>query len=252
MNSHIKILILNWNGKDLLKSCIDSVIAIDYPNFSVMVIDNGSSDGSLDMITDNYSDVEILSLDNNYGFSGGYNQYLKQLKDESSEFIMLLNNDTVVDSAILNSFIHAKEQFGDNQIYCGKIYYMDSPEIIWYAGGKVNLKWGCISHRGIRKQDSTKFSNPMQTDYVTGCCLFTSNEVINQLNGFNEQFDMYGEDVDLCLRAHKMGINCYYWPDAMIWHQVSASLGGNYSISKMIKKIKSFIRLFKIHRLGKI
>ena len=100
--------------------------------------------------------------------------------------------------------------------------------------------------------ESPKFSNPMQTDYVTGCCLFTSNEVMNQLNGFNEQFDMYGEDVDLCLRAHKMGINCYYWPDAMLWHQVSASLGGNYSISKMIKKIKSCIRLIKIHRLGKI
>ena len=252
MISHIKVLILNWNGKDLLKPCLDSVIAIDYPNFSVIVIDNGSTDGSLDMITNNYPDVEILSLDKNYGFSGGYNRYLKQLKDESSEYLMLLNNDTVVDSDILNSFINAKEQFGDNQIYSGKIYYLDNAEIIWYAGGKVNLKWGCIFHRGIREQDSPEFSSPMQTDYVTGCCLFTSNEVINKLNGFNEQFDMYGEDVDLCLRAHKMGINCYYWPDAMIWHQVSASFGGNYSISKMIKKIKSCIRLIKIHHLGKI
>ena len=247
MISHIKVLILNWNGKDLLKSCLDSVIAIDYSNFSVMVIDNGSSDGSLDIITDNYPGVEILSLDKNYGFSGGYNRYLKQLKDESSEFIMLLNNDTVVDSAILNSFIHAKEQFGDNQIYGGKIYYQDNPEVIWYAGGKVNLKWGYISHRGIRKQDSPEFSNPMKTDYVTGCCLFTSNKVINKLNGFDEQFDMYGEDVDLCLRAIKIGIQCYYWPKAKLWHHVSASSGGAFTIKKLSKKMMGVMRLLIKH-----
>ena len=209
-------------------------MAIDYPNFSVMVIDNSSSDGSLNMIIDNYPDVEISPLDQNYGFSGGYNRCFNRLKDETSEFIMLLNNDTVVDSAILNNFIHAKEQFGDNQIYGGKIYYLDNPEIIWYAGGKVTLKWGCISHRGIRKQDSPEFSIPMQTDYVTGCCLFTSNEVMNQLNGFDEQFNMYGEDVDLCLRAKQVGIQCYYWPKAKLWHNVSASLGGAFTINKLI------------------
>ena len=132
---HIKILILNWNGKQLLKACLDSVTAIDYPNFSIMVIDNGSSDGSLDMITDNYPNVESLSLDENYGFAGGYNRYFTQLNDDASEFILLLNNDTEVNSDILNSFIEAKEQFGDNQIYGGKIYYRDNPEVIWYAGG---------------------------------------------------------------------------------------------------------------------
>ena len=149
MKPNIKILILNWNGKDLLKSCLDSVLAIDYPNYSVLVIDNGSTDGSLDMIKENYSKVEILALDKNYGFAGGYNQYFTQLKKESSEFIMLLNNDTEVDSDILNSLNEARKFFGDNHIYGGKIYYHDDPESIWYAGGRVNLKWGRICHRGI-------------------------------------------------------------------------------------------------------
>jgi len=77
--------------------------------------------------------------------------------------------------------------------------------------------------------------------------LFTSNEVINQLNGFNEQFDMYGEDVDLCLRAKNAGIQCYYWPKAKLWHHVSASLGGAFTIKKLSKKMMGIGRLLIKH-----
>ena len=163
----------------------------------------------------------------------------------------MLNNDTEVDPNILTSFIQAKDQYGSKHLFGGKIYYQDNPGRIWYAGGRVNLKYAKISHRGIRKQDSTVFSKPMQTDYITGCCLFTSNKVMNQLNGFDEQFNMYGEDVDLCLRAKQKGIICYYWPDAKLWHHISASIGGNYSISKMLKKMKAYIRLIRNYHLKK-
>ena len=249
MTPHIKILILNWNGKDLLKHCLDSVIAIDYPNYSVIMIDNGSSDGSLDMVQENYSKVECLALDRNYGYAGGYNRCFAQLKDETAEFIMLLNNDTVVDVDILNSFNNARMKFGDSHIYGGKIYYLDDPNKIWYAGGRVKLKYINISHWGIRKQDSPEFSNPIETDYITGCCLFTSMEVINKLNGFDERFNMYGEDVDLCLRAKNRGINCYYWPDAKLWHHVSASLDGAFSLKKLSKKLIGIGRLYNKHYL---
>ena len=247
MTPHIKIIILNWNGVHLLKPCLDSITSIDYPNYSVVVIDNGSSDGSLEIVKENYPSVEILALDQNYGFAGGYNRCFAKLTDDTLEFILLLNNDTEVDSDILNSFIQAKEQFGHNQIYGGKIYYQNNPENIWYAGGKVKLKWGYISHQGIRKQDSPEFSSHMETDYVTGCCMFTSMEVINKLNGFDEGFNMYGEDVDLCLRAKKLRINCYYWPAAKLWHHVSASLGGAFTIKKLRKKILGICRLLIKH-----
>ena len=249
MNPHIKILILNWNGKHLLQPCLNSVTAINYPNYSIMVIDNGSTDGSLDMVKKNYPNVEYMDLDKNYGYSGGYNRCFSKLKKESSAFIMLLNNDTEVDSDILNSFNDAREKFGDNYIYGGKIYYHHTPQQIWYAGGKVNLQLGWISHRGIRKMDSKEYSVPMETDYVTGCCLFTSMGVMNQLEGFDEQFSMYGEDVDLCLRAKKRGIKCYYWPDAKLQHHVSSSIGGNYSIIKIKNKLTACIRLIRKHHL---
>jgi len=249
MKPHIKILILNWNGKDLLKPCLDSVLAINYPDYSVLVIDNGSSDSSIEMLSKYYPRVEIMALNRNYGFSGGYNQYFNQLKEESSDYIMLLNNDTEVDSDILSSFNDAREKFGTKHLYGGKIYYHDDPERIWYAGGEVNLKWGRITHRGIRKPDLNEFSVPCLIDYVTGCCLFTSMEVINQLNGFDERFNMYGEDVDLCLRAKAEDINCYYCPDAKLWHHVSASLGGAFTIKKLSKKMIGIGRLLIKHYL---
>ena len=247
MTAHIKILILNWNGKHLLKPCLDSVFEIDYPNYSVMVIDNGSTDNSVKMVKENFSEVELLELENNNGFAGGYNLCFTQLKNGYSEFVLLLNNDTEVDPTILSSFNDAREMYGDNNLYGGKILYQDKPNLIWYAGGNVNLKRAKISHRGIRQNDSAEFSKPLQTDYITGCCLFTSMEVLNQLNGFDERFNMYGEDVDLSLRAKQKGINCYYWPDAKLYHHVSASLGGNYSINKMLKKMKAYIRLIRKH-----
>ena len=240
-------MILNWNGKKLLKPCLDSVLAIDYPNYSVLVIDNGSTDGSVDIVQQNYPEVEILVFDQNYGFSSGYNRCITELKEESSEFIMLLNNDTEVDLGLLTSFNAAREKFGDNHIYGGKIYYKGDPERIWYAGGEVDLKWGHISHRGLRKPDSDEFSVPCKTDYITGCCLFTSIRVMKRLNGFDEYFNMYGEDVDLCLRAKKVGINCYYWPDAKLWHHVSASLGGEFTIKKLSKKMMGISRLLIKH-----
>ena len=249
MTAHIKILILNWNGKHLLKPCLDSVSAIDYPNYSVMVIDNGSTDNSVKMVKENFSEVELLELENNNGFGRGYNRCFTRLKDEYSGFILLLNNDTEVDPTILSSFIQAKEMYGDNNLYGGKIFYQETPNLIWYAGGNVNLKRAKISHRGIRQNDSAEFSKPLQTDYITGCCLFTSMEVINQLNGFDERFKMYCEDVDLCLRAKKEGINCYYWSNAKLWHHVSASLGGAFSIKKMSKKLIGIGRLYNKHYL---
>jgi len=249
MTPHIKILILNWNGKNLLKPCLDSVTAIDYPNYSIMVIDNGSVDDSVKMVNENFPEVEILKLKNNYGFAGGYNRCFAQLRDEYSELILLLNNDTEVDPDILNSFIQAKEKYGDNNLYGGKIFYQKNPEVIWYAGGNVNLKYLKISHRGIRQTDSVGYSKPMQTDYITGCCQFSSMEIINQLNGYDEIFDMYGEDVDLCLRAKAEGINCYYCPDAKLWHHVSASLGGTFSVKKISKKLIGMGRLYNKHYL---
>ena len=249
MNPHIYILILNWNGKNFLKSCLDSVLAINYPNYTTLVIDNNSSDGSREMVKEDYPQTEFLQLEQNFGFAGGYNRCFDYLRGSEPEYVLLLNNDTEVDLKLLHSFMNAIEIYGSNNIFGGKIFYHHNPDCIWYAGGKVNLKLGMISHRGIRKMKSEGYSLPLKTDYVTGCCLFTSWKVIEKLEGFDEQFNMYGEDVDLCIRAEKEGIHSYYWPEAKLYHHVSASIGGNWNLRKITRKYKSLFRLWVKHYL---
>ena len=244
---HIYVLILNWNGKDILTPCLDSVLDIDYPNYTTIVIDNGSSDGSGELVRNVYPQTEYLQLRQNYGFAGGYNRCFDYLRDKNPRYILLLNNDTEVESGILSSFIEAVEHYGSQHIFGAKIFYKHTLQKIWYAGGNVNLKLGWISHRGIRKMDSEEYSFPIETDYVTGCCLFTSWAVIEKTEKLDEQFNMYGEDVDLCIRAKKEGIQCYYWPDAKLWHSVSASLGGAWSPLKLYTKYKSLYKLFLKH-----
>ena len=247
MSLHIKILILNWNKKELLRSCIESVLKIDYSNFSVMVIDNCSTDGSQEMIKKNYPSVECMLLDKNYGFSNGYNNCFENLNNKDTDFVLLLNNDTEVDVNILKAFNDARLTYGNNQIYGGKIFYQNDRNKIWYAGGNYNLKWFYIAHRGIRKKDSQEFSFVDETMYITGCCLFTSMKVIQRLNGFDTNFKMYGEDVDFCIRAKEINIKCYYCPDAKLWHHISASLGGKYTFKKLRRKFIGIKRLVFKH-----
>ena len=247
MQPEVKILILNWNQKDLLEKCIKSVLSINYSNYQIIVIDNASSDGSIESVKRKFPSVDIIKLRRNYHFSGGYNKFFKNFNNKSNFFCLLLNNDTIVDPNILTSFNNARKLKGDHHIYGAKIFYYNNPNLLWYAGGKINQRYGLATHYGIRKTEDYSTDQVILTDYVTGCCLFTSAKVIKQLNGFDEKFNMYGEDVDFCIRAKIININSYYCPEAKLWHHVSASLGGSASIKKIIRKTKSIFRLYYKH-----
>ena len=251
MNPSIKIIILNWNGNEILKACLNSIMKIDYDNYSTVVIDNASIDDSCNMVDKNFPKVKLFKLDANYGYAKGYNKYFKTNDFIDSNYILLLNNDTEVAPNILSSFIRAISVYGSNNIFGPKIFYKNQPDKLWYAGGKIKLRYGKISHRGIRNKDGLQYSYPIKTDYITGCCLFTSSNVIDKLKGFDEKFNMYGEDVDLCIRAKREGIQSYYWPDTKIYHHVSASIGGNWNPKKNKMKFISIIRLWFKHYLNK-
>ena len=163
MTPHIKILILNWNGKHLLKPCLDSIKKIDYSNYSVMVIDNGSTDNSVNMVKENYSEGNSLVWEKNYGYAGGYNRCFNHLKQDPPEYLVLLNNDTEVDSRLLDEFIQATEEFGGDNIYGAKILYFHKKDRIWYAGGIVKLAFGLIYHKGFRQIDKLEYSNSFLT-----------------------------------------------------------------------------------------
>ncbi len=241
MNPKVNILILNWNGSKYLVDLIQSIKANHYTNYKITLIDNNSTDNSLNKIKN--EKLDIISHKNNYKYAKGYNKAIFELKNDDSEFLLLLNNDTICDKNILTSFLHALKDYGDNCLMGAKILYVNDKKKIWYAGGKFGLLNSFVSHRGIRKKDNSNFDNDCITDYITGCCLFISKKNFLKLNGFDEKFNMYGEDVDLSIRAQNLGIKCYYISNARLWHYVSASYGGNFNLVKIITKISSLFKL---------
>ncbi|MAV64859.1 MAG: hypothetical protein CMG00_06695 [Candidatus Marinimicrobia bacterium] len=235
----IKILILNYNGKQYLEDCLDSIRRINYSNFSVIVIDNNSSDGSDEYVASNYPDIDFFQTGKNLMFSGGYNCFFERNSEES--FYLILNNDTIVDSEILNSFMAGVRRYGRKNIYGSKIMFMNSKNKIWYAGAKVDLLKGVIKHLNIRKNDSGKLEDS-KTDYVTGCSMFVHSAIIDKLDGFDSAFTMYMEDVDFCLRARDAGSDCYFLNAPKVFHHVSGS-----AKNKQLKIMLSYIKLSNKH-----
>lgn len=229
-NPRIIIIVLNWNGRDDTLECLESVRKIDYPYFSTVVVDNGSSDDSVNSIKKRFPDVIVLETGQNLGFAAGNNVGMRYALDNGADFILLLNNDTVVDSQLLNNFMKAAESVEAGGIFGAKIYYFAKPDKIWYAGSKWIEKSQSFDHVGLNETDNgTAFNTITETDYACGCALLVRAEVLKKIGLLDERFFLIFEETDLCYRGKRAGYKCYLVPGAKVWHKISASIGGRQS-----------------------
>ena len=247
MNPLVYILILNWNEKDLTIDCLKSLANVIYDNYKILIVDNGSNDNSVNMIKNQYPNVEILQLEKNVGYAAGNNAGFDHIKNNNPDYVIFLNNDTTVDPNFIEPLIKPLIENSDIYQSVPKIFYADYSKTIWYAGGKVNLWLGLVSHKGIRKEDNNSFNQLEYIDYATGCCFCMRYDDYNKLGGFDTSFPMYSEDVDLSLRIRAMDKKVLFVPKSQIWHEVSASIGGELSILKIKRKIFGLIKLFYKH-----
>lgn len=247
MNPLVYIIILNWNGKDLTLDCLESLAKAQYDNYKILVVDNGSVDESVNAIKKQYPDVEILQLENNIGYAAGNNAGINFIKDKNPDYVIFLNNDTIVDKYFIEPLVKPLKENSDIYQTTPKIFYADDLSKIWYAGGKVNLWLGQIYHSGIRKKDESRYTKSQYTDYATGCCFAMRSKDFKEIGGFDTSFPMYCEDVDLSLRIRADEKKILYIPDSIIWHKVSASIGGELSILKLKRKLHGLIKLFGKH-----
>ena len=244
----VHVIVVNWNNAEDTIRCLESLSRVHFPGMRVLVVDNGSTDGSADRIRGAYPQYGLLELDRNMGFGGGCNAGHEQAMKEGAEYVVFLNNDTVVDPGFLKPLLVPLQRHGNVAITVPRIYFMNYPEWIWYAGGEVNLLTGRIAHRGIRMRDGRSFDVSCETGYATGCCLAMSALDFSRSGGFDGRFSMYGEDVDLSLRIRKSGKRILYVPTSNIWHRVSASGGGELGFQRLWRKSLSLLRLFAKHR----
>lgn len=244
----IAIIVLTWNGRELTLDCLRSLEAVATPNVRTLVVDNASSDGTVAAIRERYGDrVTTIVNDANLGFAVGNNIGIHRALAEGADFILLLNNDTVVDPGFLDELLRAMRADPKVGIAAPKIYYFEPRNQIWFAGGEISMWRGTARHVGIRETDTGQHDRDRDIGYATGCAFLARREVFEKAGYLDPAYRAYFEDADLCVRARAAGFRIRYVAAARVWHRISASTGGQLSRRKAARKLASARRFFAAH-----
>lgn len=212
------VIVLSWNGMDHLNDCLDAVYRQDFSAFELIVVDNGSSDGSADFVASHYPAARLLRLERNLGFAAGNN---RGLRVASGEVLVLLNQDTVVHPGWLRALVEALASDPTRGIVGGKALYPDGR--IQHAGGYIDVQ-GNGTHYGYRQQDDGQFEELREVDYVTGATLAISRAAFDAVGELDEGFaPAYCEDADWCYRVREAGFRVCYVPQAVLIHKEAST-----------------------------
>lgn len=246
----VYVVILTWNQRKDTLGCIESLSRMTYPNYRILLVDNGSSDGTVEAVRARFPDVEFVVNPENMGFPGGNNIGLSYALDQHVDYIFMINNDTVVEPAILDELM-ACANLPDVGMLTPKIYSFDQPHHIWSVGGKKH-KWTLeVISRGDGQLDHGQWEDVIEQDYLFGCALLLKRSLLERVGLFDAGFNpIYYEDVDLCLRARQAGFRLLLVPRARMWHKGSASGGGFDSPRVRYLMARNSVRFFRKHVHG--
>lgn len=216
----VAIIVLNWNNYEDTTECLESLEEVEYPNFEVIVVDNGSTDASGDRLRDEFEWCEFVFSPQNRGFAGGCNLGIRRAlrESETPEYILLLNNDITVKREFLNHLVSVAED-QERAAGIGGVIRDLSGEI-WFAGGRF-VPYLC---RGSHIQ-TIKSDEPYETEFITGAMILLDYGFLSDIGGLNEDYFFGMEDLDLCLTARQQNLKLLIAPEAQAIHDVSSSAG---------------------------
>lgn len=224
------VIILSWNGWREIIPCLKSLRRVDDPPIHVLVVDNGSTDDTLEHLHAFQASTEaprfaILENGANLGFAGGMNVGMKKALEEKAEWILLLNQDTTVDPDFLRGMLKATATDEKIGMVNPKILLADPPDYIWSVGGEVNGMLTRGTHIGYGERDSGQYDLPevRDTEYATGGCLLVKSSLIRDIGLLSDAYFLYYEDVEWSLKARRSGWRCVITASAKIWHKGAAS-----------------------------
>ncbi len=215
----ISVIIVNWNGKKSLSECLDGLREQTYKRFSVILVDNGSNDGSVDFVNRHYPEVKTIALPKNVGFATANNIALKTVQ---TEYVALLNNDAVAHPLWLKHLVEALESYPEVGFAASKMLFYDNPKIIDRAGDAYT-RAGAGFLRG-RAESASKYN---KQKWIFGACAGAAlyrTLMLKDIGLFDEDFFLLYEDVDLSFRAQLKGYKCLYVPEAIVYHKASSSI----------------------------
>ncbi len=219
------IIILNWNGKKDTIECLDSVRKIEYLNFKIILVDNASTDGSVEYIEKQYPEITIIQNKENMGFTGGNNVGIRKALQTDAKYFLLLNNDTIVDKNLITECVTEFQKNESVGIIGPKVVYYNNPENIWCAGCSYNEVIGRSVMYGTfsKKKD---FEKEEIVDWISFCVVMIKREVVEKIGVLDDDFFSSYEDLDFCLRAKKAGYLCAYTPNTVVKHKIARDWGG--------------------------
>lgn len=218
----VSIIVLNYNSRQDTLDCLHSLEHLTYPNVDVIMVDNGSTDGTVDAVRAAYPEMTVIDTGKNLGFTGGNNVGIQHALDNGADYIMLLNNDTIVAPDMIDIMIDTMEADPALGVTGPMIYYYDAPDTIWSAGGSIDWGHGLTSMIGLNEEDKGQFGEaPRRVDFVTGCAMLARREVWQTVGLLDDKFFMYYEETEWCVRATRAGHHIAFVPTAMMWHKIS-------------------------------
>jgi GT2 family glycosyltransferase len=221
----ISIILVHLNQEGHTRECIRSLQAVTYADREIVLVDNGSSDGSGLRLCKEFPGVQYLRSEENLGFAGGNNLGITHALARGAAYVVLLNNDTVVDPRFLEPLLTLAETDPAIGAQSCKIYFHEAKNTFWYAGGVLITDKALGSHRGLREEDSGQYDRVEETGFATGCMMFIPRQALEKVGLLDARWFLYFEDSDWCLRARAMGYKVVFNPHSAIWHKVSASTG---------------------------
>lgn len=223
----VYVIVINWNGREHLDACFSSLLASTCENVVYLLVDNASTDGSAGHVREHFGGdprVEILSLSSNLGWSGGNNAGIRQALKAGADYIFLLNNDTATDGGALSAMVAAMEVDSNLGALAPRMVLFDQPELLNSVGLSLSVI-GAAWDRGIGRLDSARWHEHEPVIGVCGGALFLRASTLEKAGLLPEDFEIYLDDLDLCLRIWAAGFCIRTCPEAVIRHKFSATMG---------------------------
>lgn len=263
----VSIILLNYNGAKDTIDCLKSLTNISYGNYNIVIVDNLSTDDSIIEIeaylSSNGSDytmasssdealkneelhakLTVLKTDHNGGYGYGNNVGIKFALAHGADYVLIINNDTVVEPDFLNPMVMLCEEDGNIGIVSGKIYFYDKPDVIWFNGGKYYPYTAKVVHVNFNEKETGQ-KPPEDITFISGCLWLIPGKIIDRVGLINEEYFMYVEDLEFCCRVLRESFSLRVCEESIIYHKVGGSSGGHLSEFSIYWTSRNHCKLIK-------
>ena len=217
------IILLTWNRWEDTEDCLQSLLPVVNDHIRVLVVDNGSTDGTPENIRRRFPQFEVHENGDNLGFPAGNNVGIRYALAAGSDYVILLNNDTVVDTRFAEELDAAAQRNPSAGMINSLIFFHDRPSIVWFAGGEISTWTGRSRHAGYLQADRGQFTGDVPIGRPCACSLLVTRRFLETVGLMREDLFLYGEEIDWMLRARRLGFRCVLATRSKVWHKVSSS-----------------------------